>query len=231
MTETTADRKKRLFYQSHHRGQVENDLLLGRFARQHLSDLHDDRLDAYERLLGEADVDIWAWVTGMQPLPARHDNVRVRPASCPSGRTGKPTGRREQMTTAVVVDAPVSTGVKSRHLLLARAAGGLDAMHLAKRIAKDGKTTVFVARDAERAQAFGRQFRFFAPNVAMLPFPAWDCLPYDRISPNSGIMATRLNTLASLSEPASSRLVLTTVNALTQLVPAAGHGAGRTAGC
>ena len=74
MTETTEDRKKRLFYQSHHRGQVENDLLLGRFARQHLSGLHDDRLDAYERLLDEADVDIWAWVTGMQALPARHDN-------------------------------------------------------------------------------------------------------------------------------------------------------------
>lgn len=74
MTETTEDRKKRLHYQSHHRGQVENDLLLGRFARQHLQGLEGERLDAYESLLGEADVDIWAWVTGMQPLPARHDN-------------------------------------------------------------------------------------------------------------------------------------------------------------
>lgn len=74
MTETTEDRKKRLFYQSHHRGQVENDLLLGRFARRHLAGLEGERLDAFERLLGEADVDIWAWVTGMLPLPARHDN-------------------------------------------------------------------------------------------------------------------------------------------------------------
>ena len=74
MTETDVDRKKRLLYQSHHRGQVENDLLLGRFARQHLAGLPNDRLDQFERLLGEADVDIWAWVTGMQPLPARHDN-------------------------------------------------------------------------------------------------------------------------------------------------------------
>jgi antitoxin CptB len=74
MTETTEDRKKRLFYQSHHRGQVENDLLLGRFARQHLAGLDGAALDDYERLLGEADVDIWAWVTGMQHLPARHDN-------------------------------------------------------------------------------------------------------------------------------------------------------------
>lgn len=75
MTETTEDRKKRLFYQSHHRGQVENDLLLGRFAREHLQGMDDATLDAYERFLGEADVDIWAWITGMQPLPARHDNA------------------------------------------------------------------------------------------------------------------------------------------------------------
>ena len=121
---------------------------------------------------------------------------------------------------AALADAPLSTSVKSRRLLLTRAAVGLDAMHLARRVAKEARTTVFVARDAERAQAFGKQFRFFAPKVVVLPFPAWDCLPYDRISPNSGIMATRLNTLASLSEPMSSRLVLTTVNALSQLVPA-----------
>jgi antitoxin CptB len=74
MTETTEDRKKRLLFQSQHRGQVENDLLLGRFARAHLAAFDDAALDAYERFLGEADVDIWAWITGMQPLPARHDN-------------------------------------------------------------------------------------------------------------------------------------------------------------
>ena len=74
MAETTEDRKKRLFYLSHHRGQVENDILLGRFARGHLDGFDDAAMDDYERLLDETDVDIWAWVTGMQPLPVRHDN-------------------------------------------------------------------------------------------------------------------------------------------------------------
>ncbi|HEX2526820.1 MAG TPA: succinate dehydrogenase assembly factor 2 [Geminicoccus sp.] len=74
MTETIEDRKKRLFYLSHHRGQVENDILLGRFARAYLHQFDEASLDAYERFLGEADVDIWAWITGMQPLPPRHDN-------------------------------------------------------------------------------------------------------------------------------------------------------------
>ena len=123
------------------------------------------------------------------------------------------------MTTAIVAEARASSATKPRSLLLARAAVGLDALHLARRIAKQGQTTVFVARDAERAQQFAGQFRFFAPSIKILPFPAWDCLPYDRISPNPAIMATRLATLASLGEKASSRLVLTTVNALTQWVP------------
>jgi len=124
------------------------------------------------------------------------------------------------MSSATVAEAAAPSATKPRRLLLARAAVGLDAMHLARRIAKTGTSTVFVARDAERAAQFAAQFRFFAPAVPVLPFPAWDCLPYDRISPNAGIMATRLATLAALGEKASSRLVLTTVNALTQRVPA-----------
>ena len=55
----------------------------------------------------------------------------------------------------------------------------------------------------------------------MLAFPAWDCLPYDRISPNAEIAAARMATLAALAggfdRPAA---VLTTVNAATQRVPA-----------
>lgn len=73
MTETTADRKKRLRHQSHYRGQLENDLLLGRFADRHLADFSDAQLDRYEKLLAEPDVDVWNWVTGHSPLPARHD--------------------------------------------------------------------------------------------------------------------------------------------------------------
>ena len=124
------------------------------------------------------------------------------------------------MTTATVAPASVGSATRPRKLLLARAADGLDALHLSRRIAKNGASTVFVARDAERAAQFSAQFRFFAPSIQVLPFPAWDCLPYDRISPNPAIMAARLATLAALGEKGTSRLVLATVNALTQRVPA-----------
>ena len=63
--------------------------------------------------------------------------------------------------------------------------------------------------------------RFFAPELPVLTFPAWDCLPYDRISPNPDIAAARMATLAALAagfdRPAA---LLTTVNAATQKVPA-----------
>ena len=61
---------------------------------------------------------------------------------------------------------------------------------------------------------------FFAPDVEVLRFPAWDCLPYDRVSPNPEIVAERVATLTRLLEPAERpRIVLTTVNALVQKVP------------
>ena len=57
----------------------------------------------------------------------------------------------------------------------------------------------------------------------MLQFPAWDCQPYDRVSPHGGVLAQRLTTLARLSRLAGSDkplIVLTTVNAIVQRVPA-----------
>ena len=61
---------------------------------------------------------------------------------------------------------------------------------------------------------------FFAPHIDVLRFPAWDCLPYDRVSPNPELVSERIATLARLLEPGHRpRLVLTTVNALVQRVP------------
>ena len=61
---------------------------------------------------------------------------------------------------------------------------------------------------------------FFAPEIEIVEIPAWDCLPYDRVSPNAGIMAERLRALAgSRRAGARQRLVLTTANAIVQKVP------------
>ena len=76
-----------------------------------------------------------------------------------------------------------------------------------------------VCRDDARMAALSAAVSFFGPELDILEFPAWDCLPYDRVSPNPGIVARRLDTLGRLMDR-SSGLVLTTVNAILQRVPA-----------
>ncbi len=84
-----------------------------------------------------------------------------------------------------------------------------------------GGRLIFVARDGQRLAEVERAIRFFAPAVEILDFPAWDCLPYDRASPNSAVVATRMATLAALhGESRAPQIVLTTVNAILQRVPA-----------
>ena len=77
-----------------------------------------------------------------------------------------------------------------------------------------------VARDDARMARLAEALAFFAPEAEVLRFPAWDCLPYDRVSPNPELVAERIATLARLLEkPDRPRIVLTTVNALVQRVP------------
>ena len=63
------NRRKRLLYQSRHRGTQEADLLIGGFADQHLATLSAEQLDTYERLLDESDVDLVNWLTGRAAAP------------------------------------------------------------------------------------------------------------------------------------------------------------------
>src|SRR5436853_149330 len=78
-----------------------------------------------------------------------------------------------------------------------------------------------VCRDDGRMARFTAALAFFHPELETLTFPAWDCLPYDRVSPNGEIVSRRIDTLTRLGGPAEERpqLVLTTVNALVQRVP------------
>src|SRR3954469_13309411 len=82
---------------------------------------------------------------------------------------------------------------------------------------------VHVARDGLRQQALQNALQFVAPEIEVLAFPAWDCQPYDRVSPNAGVTAHRMTALSRLTRSRSSeahpRILSTTVNALVQRVP------------
>jgi transcription-repair coupling factor (superfamily II helicase) len=107
---------------------------------------------------------------------------------------------------------------------------GWDAVLLARRGAERTGPLLHVARDDSRMARLAEALAFFAPDTEVLRFPAWDCLPYDRVSPKPELVSERIATLASLAEqPDHPRIVLTTVNALVQRVPPrhAFHGASK----
>jgi len=90
---------------------------------------------------------------------------------------------------------------------LARAAHGTGA----------GARAVIIAADEAAMRALQDTVPVFAPEVEVLSFPAWDCLPYDRASPALRVMAERLATLEKLQgKRKGPQLLLTTANAATQ---------------
>ncbi|WP_299192256.1 transcription-repair coupling factor [uncultured Erythrobacter sp.] len=79
--------------------------------------------------------------------------------------------------------------------------------------------SVFIASDDAAMRSVAEAARFFAPEIEVLEFPAWDCLPYDRASPALSVSAARLSALFKLQKPSSSsQLLVTTINAVLQRV-------------
>jgi len=79
---------------------------------------------------------------------------------------------------------------------------------------------VFIAASERRADRLRRIVRGFAPDLDLILIPAWDCLPYDRVSPSRAIMGERLTAMDWLSQQATEpRLVIATPDALIQRIP------------
>ncbi|WP_420415501.1 transcription-repair coupling factor [Roseibium sp.] len=85
-----------------------------------------------------------------------------------------------------------------------------------------GLALVFIARDATRMAMISEALSFFDPGAEIIQLPAWDCLPYDRVSPNPAISARRLLALGQLArgiEEGRKVLLVTTLNAAVQRIP------------
>mgnify|MGYP002128029541 CR=1 FL=1 len=79
------------------------------------------------------------------------------------------------------------------------------------------KRAVFVAPDDSAMRAIADAARYFAPELSVIEFPAWDCLPYDRASPALSISTQRLSALHRLqAEKGAPQLMVTTANAVVQ---------------
>src|SRR5690606_33604370 len=81
---------------------------------------------------------------------------------------------------------------------------------------------VFIVHDGQRVPGLIEALGFVRPGLPVLDLPAWDCLPYDRVSPGPDTAGRRLDALiamANLSERPHRAIIIVTANALLQRVP------------
>jgi transcription-repair coupling factor (superfamily II helicase) len=120
------------------------------------------------------------------------------------------------------MDATDAIARSPGRLVVGGAPEGHDARIAAQAAQARGGVVLQVARDDAQANAFVAAVRFFDPSLEVLRLPAWDCLPYDRVSPAPEIAAARLSALsrlARLNPGAGHLLVVTTGSALAQHCP------------
>ena len=104
-------------------------------------------------------------------------------------------------------------------LTLAQVARGAQPLVMADLARASTGRAVFIAPDDSAMRAIVDAAAFFAPELEVIEFPAWDSLPYDRASPALSISARRLSALFRLQAgKAKAQLVVTTANAILQRV-------------
>src|SRR5215213_7809610 len=144
-------------------------------------------------------------------------------------RSGRDDGDPELPAPKPALSRALDALKRGDSLTLASAPDGFDALAVAdlarglSAAANGPALLVHMARDGQRQQALQNALSFIAPEIEVLVFPAWDCQPYDRVSPHAGITAQRMTTLARLARRKGHErpsVLLTTVNAALQRVPA-----------
>jgi len=101
MTERSSEgldaRRRKLLFRAWRRGVREMDLIVGRFADVHIDKFDDAALDDFERLIEVPNAELYAWVTGNQTVPAKHDTTVLRQLLRFHRQTGQtPKGPKDQ---------------------------------------------------------------------------------------------------------------------------------------
>ncbi|MEH3111643.1 MAG: transcription-repair coupling factor [Agrobacterium cavarae] len=103
-------------------------------------------------------------------------------------------------------------------LTIGNVPSGVEALLLAD-MARGGTSVAYVVSYGHRVADLEQILGFVAPDIPVLTLPAWDCLPYDRVSPSADTSARRLAALSGLIQHQKKphpAIVLVTVNAMLQ---------------
>ncbi len=70
--------RKRLLYQSHHRGMREMDFLLGGFAHRYLESMDEEEMKQFESFLAIPDQTLYGWFFERIPFPEDAPKVLIK---------------------------------------------------------------------------------------------------------------------------------------------------------
>ncbi|MDR1694442.1 MAG: transcription-repair coupling factor [Lactobacillaceae bacterium] len=99
---------------------------------------------------------------------------------------------------------------------------GYDAVIISNLAEKAKNDILYIVSDGIKLNRTAQMLQYMNPKLEVLSFPAWDTVPYDRISPNSNIMGARIETLSELalnSESKKPRVIISSVSAVLQRIP------------
>ena len=210
------ERRRRLLLRAWRRGMRETDLIIGPLCRRAYR--HADRRRACR---------VRAPARRARPGSARLGDRRIRDAARDTTRRSSAACAHFHGTQGRAMKADVKSPAEllrpGRPLTLAQVADGAEGLvlaDLARAIAarRDAPaiSLAVICRDGQRMAQLSRALSFFGPDIVTMEFPAWDCLPYDRVSPNAGVVAQRMTALSRLARVKGRdkpSVLLTTVNA------------------
>ncbi len=177
---------------------------MGRFADAHLANFSDAELDQFEHLLDALETDLLSWMTGLTEVPpdARHARCsgRVREFHLQERDNNRMAKSRNRQIACRTARAGPAADASPTSRMAPKAWSSPISPRRSPRVpTRRRPARVVICRDGSRMAALARALSFFAPELEVLQFPAWDCLPYDRVSPHAAIVAQRMTALSRLA--------------------------------
>ncbi len=104
-----------------------------------------------------------------------------------------------------------------KNITLSNVCDGYEAFVLQK-LLQTKQSIIFIADGGVHLTQIAAMLRYIEPTVKVLEFPAWDTVPYDRVSPNGEIVAKRVETLSQIvfNDNKQQTVVITSVGAILQ---------------
>lgn len=99
---------------------------------------------------------------------------------------------------------------------------GYDVFVLAQLSDKASKDILYIVSNGVETEQTAAALKILRPNLEILTFPAWDTVPYDRVSPNVNIVSARIETLSALVQepnPKKGRVIISSIGAAMQKLP------------